>query len=274
MLGARIDVIQPQIRNLIAYTCCHCQTKNRRQLCLNEIKLDRNDCQKCLCLQHTLLISKDSIKYCLLLLWARQYGTFNFFLNIFCVRGCWHLLLFSEVSAVFVHVIEVNGVQNKFVPIDVYCTDCIDKKHSRHFLNVIYCVKMCWLLPLFSEVLTFFVHIKVNRAQNNISSTLTFIVPKKKGPSCVKVRPYLPIFSKFLQAKSSHFNRNPWDHIKGIIFPHTRFQLQIVHMDFHIDQQKAVWFESDFVWTMIHTLLHYCQNTFFATKFYKEESKA
>ncbi len=148
------------------------------------------------------------------------------------------------------------------------------QKTLKTFLNVIYCVKMCWLLPLFSEVLTFFVHIKVNRAQNNISSTLTFIVPKKKGPSCVKVRPYLPIFSKFLQAKSSHFNRNPWDHIKGIIFPHTRFQLQIVHMDFHIDQQKAVWFESDFVWTMIHTLLHYCQNTFFATKFYKEESKA
>ncbi len=32
MLGARIDIIQPQIRNLIVYTCCHCQTKTRRQL--------------------------------------------------------------------------------------------------------------------------------------------------------------------------------------------------------------------------------------------------
>ncbi len=33
--------------------------------------LDKNDRQKCLRLQLTLLIRKGSIKYCLLLLWAR-----------------------------------------------------------------------------------------------------------------------------------------------------------------------------------------------------------
>ncbi len=40
-------------------------------------ELDRNDHQKCSRLQRTLLIRKDSIKYCLLLLWASM--------NISCI---------------------------------------------------------------------------------------------------------------------------------------------------------------------------------------------
>ncbi len=55
MLGARIDVIQPQIRNLIAYLLPLPDKKPTTA----EVKrdktsgLDRNDCQKCLHLQRT-----------------------------------------------------------------------------------------------------------------------------------------------------------------------------------------------------------------------------
>ncbi len=73
MLGARIDVIQPQIRNLIAYLL-PLPDKIPTTAVVKRDKtsgLDRNHRQKCLRLQCTLLIRKGSIKYCLLLLWAR-----------------------------------------------------------------------------------------------------------------------------------------------------------------------------------------------------------
>ncbi len=73
MLGARINVIQPQIRNLIAYLL-PLPDKKPTTTVLKRDKtsgLDRNDRQKCSYLQRTLLIRKGSIKYCLLLLWAR-----------------------------------------------------------------------------------------------------------------------------------------------------------------------------------------------------------
>ncbi len=65
MLGARIDVVQPQIRN-------YCQAKKTTTVVVKRDKmsgLDRNYRQKCSHLQRTLLIRKGSIKYCLLLLW-------------------------------------------------------------------------------------------------------------------------------------------------------------------------------------------------------------
>ncbi len=72
MLGARIDVIQPQIRNLIAYLLPLPDKKPTTAVvkCDKMNGLDRNGHQKCSCLQRTLLIRKVSIKYCLLLLWV------------------------------------------------------------------------------------------------------------------------------------------------------------------------------------------------------------
>ncbi len=73
MLDARIDVIQPQIRNLIAYLLSLPDKKTTTAVVKRDKTsgLDRNHHQKCSCLQRTLLIRKGSINYCLLLLWAR-----------------------------------------------------------------------------------------------------------------------------------------------------------------------------------------------------------
>ncbi len=73
MLGARIDVMQPQIRNLIAYLLPLPDKKPRTAVVKRDKTsgLDRNHRQKYSRLQHTLLIRKGSIKYCLLLLCAR-----------------------------------------------------------------------------------------------------------------------------------------------------------------------------------------------------------
>ncbi len=73
MLGARIDVIQPQIRNLIAYLLPLPDKKPTTAVVKRDKTsgLDRNDRQKCSHLQRTLLIRKGSIKYCLLLMLAR-----------------------------------------------------------------------------------------------------------------------------------------------------------------------------------------------------------
>ncbi len=60
--------------DILKHTCCNCQTKNTMTAVVKLDKtsgLDKNDSQKCLDLQRTLLIRKGSIKYCLLLLWAR-----------------------------------------------------------------------------------------------------------------------------------------------------------------------------------------------------------
>ncbi len=71
MLGARINIIQPQIRNLIAYLLLSLPDKQLTTAKRDKTSgPDRNDHQKCLYLQRTLLIRKGSIKYCLLLLWA------------------------------------------------------------------------------------------------------------------------------------------------------------------------------------------------------------
>ncbi len=96
MLGARIDVIQPQIRNLIAYLLPLPDTKPTTAV-LKQDKtsgLDRNHHQKCLCLQRTLLIRKGSIKCCLLLLWAR--------LKISCVSRLCRVL--NTLMSVCMHV--------------------------------------------------------------------------------------------------------------------------------------------------------------------------
>ncbi len=65
MLGARIDVIQPQIRNLIAYLLPLPDKKTTTAVVKRDKTsgLDRKDRQKCLRLQRTLLIRKGSIKY-------------------------------------------------------------------------------------------------------------------------------------------------------------------------------------------------------------------
>ncbi len=66
MLGARINVIQPQIRNLIAYLMPLPDKKNDDAVIKHNktSRLNRNDFQKCSRLQRTLLIRY----YCLLLL--------------------------------------------------------------------------------------------------------------------------------------------------------------------------------------------------------------
>ncbi len=67
MLGARIDVIQPQIRNLIAYLLPLPDKKQTTAVVKRDktSRLDRNHRQKSLSLKRTLLIRKGSIKYCL-----------------------------------------------------------------------------------------------------------------------------------------------------------------------------------------------------------------
>ncbi len=67
MLGARIDVIQPQIRNLIAYLLPLPDKKQTTAVVKQDktSRLDRNHGQKSLSLKRTLLIRKGSIKYCL-----------------------------------------------------------------------------------------------------------------------------------------------------------------------------------------------------------------
>ncbi len=86
MLGARIDIIQPQIRNLVFWSCWHCQTKKTMTAVRDKTSgLNRNDHQTWSRLQHTLLIWKGSITYCLLLLWAcRKISCIS---QIYCV---WH----------------------------------------------------------------------------------------------------------------------------------------------------------------------------------------
>ncbi len=75
LLGTRIDVIQPQIRNLIVYLLPLPDKKTTTTAVVKRDKtsgLDRNDRQKLSRLQRTLLIRKGSIQKCgLLLLWAR-----------------------------------------------------------------------------------------------------------------------------------------------------------------------------------------------------------
>ncbi len=91
MLGARIDVIQPQIRNLIAYLLPLPDKKTTTAVVKRDktSRLDRNDRQKCLRLQRTLLIRKGSVKYCLLLLWAKDFLHLTTVLwNNVCVHVC------------------------------------------------------------------------------------------------------------------------------------------------------------------------------------------
>ncbi len=73
MLDARIDIIQPRIRNLITYLLPLPDKKPTTAVVKRDktSRLDRNHRQKCSCLQRTLLIRKVSIKYCLLLLCVR-----------------------------------------------------------------------------------------------------------------------------------------------------------------------------------------------------------
>ncbi len=75
MLGARIDVIQPQIRNLIVYLLPLPDKKMTTTVVKRDKTsvLDWNDHQTWSRLQRTLFffIRKGSIKYCILLLWAR-----------------------------------------------------------------------------------------------------------------------------------------------------------------------------------------------------------
>ncbi len=97
MLSARIDVIQPQIGNLIT-TCCHCQTRKTTTAVVKWRKmsrLDRNDRQTWSHLQHTLLIWKGSIKCGLLLLWVH--------LKIYCIS--WLYCVWNNVC---VHVSKTN----------------------------------------------------------------------------------------------------------------------------------------------------------------------
>ncbi len=73
MLGARIDVIQTQIRNLITYLLPLPDKKLMTAVVKSNKTsgLDRNDHQIFSRLQRTLLIRKGSMKFNLLLLWAR-----------------------------------------------------------------------------------------------------------------------------------------------------------------------------------------------------------
>ncbi len=115
MLCARIEVIQPQIRNLIVYllplpdkiltTAVVKQDKTSR--------LDRNDRQTWSRLQRTLLIRKCSIKDCLLLLWAclkiscisRLCCVWN---NV-CVHVC-KIGLCNELHAILMRISSVKPV--------------------------------------------------------------------------------------------------------------------------------------------------------------------
>ncbi len=73
MLGARIDVVEAPIWNVKAYLLPLPDKKTMSAVVKRDKTsgLDRNYSQKCWRLQRTLLIRKGSIKYCLLLLWAR-----------------------------------------------------------------------------------------------------------------------------------------------------------------------------------------------------------
>ncbi len=99
MLGARIDVIQPQMRNLIAYLL---QLPNKKTTTVvkrdKTSRLNRKDRQNCSRLQCTLLIRKDSIKYWLLLLWAR-------------LKISWISRLCCVWSNVYVHVCKTTKWQ-------------------------------------------------------------------------------------------------------------------------------------------------------------------
>ncbi len=73
MLGARIDVVEAPIWNFKAYLLPLPDQKKTMSAVVKRDKtseLDRNYSQNCWRLQHTLLIRKASIKYCLLLLWT------------------------------------------------------------------------------------------------------------------------------------------------------------------------------------------------------------
>ncbi len=72
MLWARIDVVETPIWNFNAYLLPLPDKKPTTAVVKRDKTsgLDKNDSQKCLRLQRTLLIRKDSTKYCLLLLWA------------------------------------------------------------------------------------------------------------------------------------------------------------------------------------------------------------
>ncbi len=100
MFGAIIDVIQPQINNLIAYLLPLADKKTTTAMvkCDKTSRLDGNYRQKCLRLQRMLLIRKGSIKYCILLLWAR--------LNISCISR-----LYCVWNYVFVHVCKTTNWQ-------------------------------------------------------------------------------------------------------------------------------------------------------------------
>ncbi len=71
MLGARINIIQPQIRNLIAYLLPLPDKKLTTAVIKRDKTsgLDRNDRQKCSCLQRTLLIRKGSSSLVVLRIW-------------------------------------------------------------------------------------------------------------------------------------------------------------------------------------------------------------
>ncbi len=100
MLGARINVVEASIWN---FKACMLSLPDKIMMTVvvkcNKISgLDRNHCQTWSRLQLTLLIKKGSIKYCLLLLWAR--------LKISCI-----LRLCCVWNSVCVHVCKTTNWQ-------------------------------------------------------------------------------------------------------------------------------------------------------------------
>ncbi len=92
MLGARIDVVEAPIWNVKAYLLPLPDKKTMSAVVKRDKTsgLDRNYSQKCWHLQRTLLIRKGSVKYCLLLLWARlkiSYASHCHVWNV-CVHVC------------------------------------------------------------------------------------------------------------------------------------------------------------------------------------------
>ncbi len=120
MLGARIDVIQPQIRYLIAYLLPLPNKKPTTAV----VKRDKTS-QKCLRLQRTLLIRKGSIKYCLLLLWARlKISCISRICRVWnnvCVHVCkttnWRFIYIIICNCIYIVVINCGWNNNVAVKI-------------------------------------------------------------------------------------------------------------------------------------------------------------
>ncbi len=142
MLGARIDVVEASIWNFNAYLLPLPQNKMTTDLVKwdKTSGLHRNHCQTWSCLQRTLLFRKGSIKYCILLLWAR--------LKIFCIsRICraWNNVVCKTIKLRFIcliicnckYIVVINCGWNNIVAVkivacwnwDIYTSSWLD----RHF---------------------------------------------------------------------------------------------------------------------------------------------